>query len=78
MLWIGYYDFGYHLENAEMTPELCDDLGHFSFDCLQDVLKGEPESRIGGIHYFSPRFLKCLKKLVCYHCYSCVCCIFIL
>jgi len=68
---IGYYHIVYHLENAEMTPELRDDLIAFSFDCVQDVLKQKYDYWIGDIRYFSPRFLECLKKLVCYDFCSC-------
>ena len=77
-LWIAYYETVYHLENAEMTPELRDDLSHFSFACLHDGLQEEHDGRRLSIHFFPPRFLECLKMLVCYHCYPCILCIFIL
>jgi hypothetical protein len=73
MLWIGYYDIVYHLENVEMTPELCDDLTNFSFGNLWDVDKRmSHESPRANIHNFPPAFLECLKRLVCYHIYSCL------
>jgi hypothetical protein len=36
---ICYYNIIYHLENAEITPELCDDLITLSFDDLADVAR---------------------------------------
>ena len=68
-----YYNTVYHLENAEMTPELCDDLINFSFDNLWDVIKSrmhESDWEYVTAHNFSPIFLECLKKLVCYRIYS--------
>jgi hypothetical protein len=67
---ISYYDIIYHLENAEMTPELCDDLINFSFDNLWDVTKftrHNSDWEYVTAHDFSPTFLGCLKRLVCYH-----------
>jgi hypothetical protein len=80
ILWICYYNIVYHLENAEMTPELCDDLINFSFNNLSDVTKhnDEPHPMGYNVHYFAPLFLECLQRLVCYHIYSCILCIFIL
>jgi len=77
---MAYHDINYHLENAEMTLELRDDLIHFSFDCFQDMVKeaDDPWIQMRGIHNFSPRFLEYLKVLVCYHCYSHILCIFTL
>ena len=69
---MAYYEIVYHLENAEMIPELHDDLSHFSFDCFRDVVKERRDDWKRSVHDFSPRFLECLKRLVCYHCYSCV------
>jgi len=37
MMRLGVFGAVYHLENAEMTPELQDNLINFSFDNLQDV-----------------------------------------
>ena len=68
-----FYDIVYHLENAEMTPELHDDLVNFSFDNFWNVNNSRDI-----VHGFSVLFLKCLKRLVRYHIYSCVLCIFIL
>jgi len=77
-LWIAHDDIFYHLENAEMTPELCDDLINFSFNNLSDVAKHSSHPNSYDVHHFAPFFLGCLKKLVCYHIYSCILCIFIL
>ena len=71
----------YHLENAEMTPELCDDLIKFSFDILWDLNKPkmhDSDWEYVNVHNFSPTFLGCLKRLVCHHIYLCILCIFIL
>jgi len=60
----------YHLENAEMTPELQDDLINFSFHNLQDAFKNlhiQDRHSCDSICYFAPSFLQFLKKLVCYH-----------
>ena len=70
-----------HLENAEITPELCDDLINFSFNDLWDVNKPEvhdSDRDYVNIHILSSRILGCLKRLVCYHIYFCILCIFIL
>ena len=70
-------DIVYHLENAEMTPELHDDLINFSFNKLWGhwgVKKSDPAWNYVNMH----NFLECLKRLVCHHIYSCVLCIFIL
>ena len=71
----GFYDTIPHLENAEMTTELCDDLINFSFDNLHNTFKNypihNPTSRL-TLHHFVPPFLECLKKLVCYHFHSCI------
>ena len=80
MLWFGFYNTAYHFENAEMTPELCDDLINFSFDNLQDVFKNNQirnSDRTYNILTFFPPFLMVLKKvsLVCYGCHSHVFCI---
>ena len=67
---LGYSDLIYHLDNAEMTPELRHDLINFSFDRLQDVFKQyrkHKEDRHHDVHFFTPRFLECLKRLVRYH-----------
>ena len=73
-MWLGYFCTVYHLENAEMTSELHDDLIHFSFDNLQNVIKDLNSHSYHGpsyhICYFTPRFLGYLKKLVCHHCCS--------
>jgi len=65
-----------HLDNAEMTPELCHDLINFSFDCLQDFVKeikklehGDVESTVHG---YAAYFLGCLKRLVRYNSYPCI------
>ena len=64
LAWMCYYDTIFHCKNAEITPELCDDLINFSFDNLQDVFRGT----LGGSHLFTfiPRFLSGLKELVRY------------
>jgi hypothetical protein len=70
MMWLGVFGVVYHLENAEMTPELQDDLINFSFDNLQNVFRKfhihNPDEDY-NIYYFSRRFSECLKKLVCHH-----------
>jgi len=76
---IGYWDLVYHLDNAEMTPELCHDLINFSFVCLRDFVE-EINKRYNcwyTVHAFVARFLNCLKRLVCSHFYSYVFCILI-
>jgi len=78
---IGYYNIVHHLKNADMTPELRDDLINFSFDSLQDVIREHKESSknwIGSVHNLSVPFLACLKRLVRYHFYLCVLQIFII
>ena len=69
MIWFGYYNTPYHFQNAEMTPELRDDLINFSFDNLQDVFENcqiwSPD-RTYSVLTFLPLFLIALKKLVCY------------
>ena len=74
-----YYSTVYHLENAEMTPELCDDLINFSFDYLWDFSKPKVHNSVYvNVRYFCPAFLECLKRLVCRHIYLCILRIFIL
>jgi hypothetical protein len=72
---LAYDNTTYHLENAEMTTELREDLINFSFDILYNVFKNyqthNPTHRL-TIHRFIPPFLECLKKLVCYHFHSCI------
>jgi len=67
---IGFYDIVYHLEKAEMTPQLHDDLVKFSFYDLQDLLENH-RVKVSGMPYsifeFAPRFLEGLQKLVCHH-----------
>jgi len=69
MIWFGYYNTPYHLQNAEMTPELRDDLINFSFENLRDVFKNSqiwsPDGTYNILTFFPP-FLMALKKLVCY------------
>jgi len=75
MVQIGYWNFVYHLDNAEMIQELSHDLINFSFDSFQDVLKEFKERDKdwpGNVHIFTTLFLNCLKGLVRYHFYSCV------
>ena len=65
----------YHLENAEMTTELQDDLINFSFENLHDVFEKfkTQAPRIAYMRfYFVPCFLECLGKLVCHHSPSCL------
>jgi len=75
-LGICYYNIVYHLENAEMTPELCDDLINFSLNDFWDINKSKIAhsgwNYIVSTHDFSAAFLECLKRLVCHHIYSCV------
>jgi hypothetical protein len=61
-----------------MTTELHDDLVNFSFNNLYEAFKNYqthnpliPFSRV-TIFRFVPRFLECLKELVCHHSHSCV------
>ena len=65
----------HNLENAEMTPELLDDLVNFSVDDLWNV--HEHYDARNHVHNFLPALIQCLKKLVCYYIYLCVLCIFI-
>jgi hypothetical protein len=80
MLWFGFYNTTYHFDNAEMTPELCDDLINFSFNSLQDVFKNRqiwnPDETY-NILTFLPPFLMALKRLslVCYGRHSHILCI---
>ena len=77
---IGNWDLIYHLENAEITAELCDELNNFSFTSLQDIVKEHKkfnDSRVDNVYNFSVRFLECLERLVCYHFHSCIVHIFI-
>jgi len=70
MVWRNIPSTFYHLQNADMTPELQDDLMNFSFDNLQNVLKIYHIQNSDGYYnicYFSHNFLGCLKKLVCHH-----------
>ena len=46
---IGYNDIDYHLENAEMTPELRDDLIHFHLRFFRTYLK--KNTTLGGAAY---------------------------
>ena len=52
-----------------MTPELRDNLNNFSFESLQDVVETSKALNgwMGSVYNFSPPFLECLKRLVCYH-----------
>jgi hypothetical protein len=63
-----------------MTTELRDDLINFSFDNLHNVFKNYhtqyPDENY-NIFSFFPRFLECVKKLVCHHVHSCIHCILI-
>jgi len=71
----------YHLENAEMTPELCDDLFNFSFDNIWDVNKPkmyDSDWTYVDVHNFSARLFGCAKRLVCRQIYLCILCVFIL
>ena len=78
------FEFGfdcavYHLEAAEMTSELRDDLIKFSFDNLYDALKNShrlyPNVRY-SILFLARSFLAALKKLVCLHFHPYILCIF--
>ena len=66
----GFHNTVRHLENAEMTTELRDDLIEFSFDDLHNVFKNykthNPNDHLTIFRFF-PRFLECLKKLVGHH-----------
>ena len=70
-MWWALFCVIYHLENTEMTLELHDNLIYFPFDNLQNVIKKLNSHSDHGpsyhICYFAPRFLGCLKKLVCHH-----------
>lgn len=74
------HNITYQLENAEVTPELCDDLSNFSFNDLQDILKNshihDPLGEHSILTFASP-FLAVLKQLVCYYFQSHILCIFI-
>ena len=74
VFWFGSYLTTYHLENAEMTTELRDDLMGFSFDNLHSAFINyhthNPNSDPSIFHFFPP-FLECLKKLVCYNFHPC-------
>jgi hypothetical protein len=50
-----------HLENAEMTPELRDDLINLSFDNILDFFK---IAYLDLLRIFIVRFFNCLKSLV--------------
>jgi hypothetical protein len=70
IFFFGFSDTMYHLKNAEMTAELCDDLVNFSFDNLHDVFKNyqtQYPNSYYTIFHFVPRFLECLKMMVCDH-----------
>jgi len=59
-----------YLENAEMTPELHDDLINLSFDNLLNFFK---IVHLGFLRSFIVRFLKCLKTLVSIPSFSFTC-----
>jgi hypothetical protein len=62
------YNTIYQFENAEMTPQLCDDLINFSFDDLQDAIESchiWNSDMIYSILILLPFLLAVLKKLVC-------------
>jgi len=66
-LWFGFHNATYHIKNAEITPELHDDLINFSFHKLQDVFKNcHIPDRRGGytLLTFIPSLLADLKPLV--------------
>ena len=56
-----FYNTVWHLENAEMTPELHDDLTDLSLNNLRDFFKITYPNRLRN---FIVCFLNCLKKLV--------------
>jgi hypothetical protein len=56
-----FYSTFWHLENAEMTPELHDDLTDLSLDNFRDFFKITSPDHLC---IFIVRFLNCLKKLV--------------
>jgi hypothetical protein len=64
-----------------MTTELCNDLINFSFDNLHDAFKNyqtqRPDDIDGMIFHFFPRFLECLKQLVCHDFCTFILCILI-
>ena len=70
ILWFGIYNTTYHIEYAEITPELHDDLISFSFDKLQDVFKNYhtpiPDRYTYTLLTFVPGLLTDLKQLVWY------------
>ena len=76
---IGFYDIVHHLEKAEMTPQLLDDLVNFSFHVLQDLLENH-RIKVSGMRYsifdFAPCFLEGLQKLVRLHFHLPILCIF--
>ena len=59
-----------YLENAEMTPELHDDLINLSFDNLLNFFK---IVHLDFLRSFIVRFLKCLKTLVSIPSFSLTC-----
>jgi len=68
---VRFLQYHLHLENAEMMPELREDLMNFSFKNLQDVFKNRQiwkPDRTYNILTFFPPFAMALKKLslVCY------------
>ena len=77
----GFRHTTYHLENAEMTIELRDDLMNFSLTNLHNALKNHQTQHLDtnyNTFHFVPPFLECLKQLVCRHFHSCVLSIYIL
>jgi hypothetical protein len=74
------FDIVYHLENAEMTPELYHDLINFSFDAFWDLNKPKMHHSLWNysVHNLSAAFLECLKRLVCCYIYLYILCIFII
>ena len=64
-----------------MTTKLYDDLINFLFNNLHDAFKNyqthRPDDIDGMIFHFFPRFLECLKQLVCHDFCTCILCILI-
>ena len=59
-MWLGFDNTMYHLKNAEITPELHDDLINFSFEKLEDVFKNYHTPIPDCLDYTLLTFIPCL------------------